>query len=234
LLRPLIGGSGGGGTFFSFPGVGTGAGGGGGGGAVGIASSTTIAINGMIVARGGNGAETPVVSGSGAGGGIRLVANRILGNGQLVAAGGGTPGNTFGVGGAGRIRLEAFDLEFAGTAQGLRTNGAPGPIDLANAPMIRVVTVGGEAVPAHPSGGMGTGDIVVSTPGTKEIQIETTNIPAMTTVSVSAKPADGNPASIGPQMGQVPAGADPKVTTVALDFPTTGLYFVEAQTTVGP
>ena len=132
------------------------------------------------------------------------------------------------------IRFEAFDLQFNGTAQGLRTNGAPGPINLANAPVIRVVAVGGEMVPPHPNGAMGAADVVVGTPGTKEIQIQTTNVPAATTVSVLAKPADGNPATIGPQLAEVAAGADPRVTTVALDFPTTGLYFVEAQTTVGP
>jgi hypothetical protein len=233
LLRPLIGGSGGGATFSGMAGQ-AGNGGGGGGGAVGIASSTTIVMSGSIVARGGSGGEIPVPAGGGAGGGIRLIANRILGSGTLLAQGGGTPGNTYGVGGAGRIRFEAFDLQFSGTAQGLRTNGAPGPINLANAPVIRVVAVGGEMVSPHPNGAMGAADVIVGTPGTKEIQIQTTNVPTATTVSVQAKPADGNPATIGPQLAQVPAGADPRVTTVALDFPTTGLYFVEAQTTVGP
>lgn len=239
LLRPLIGGSGGGGNISNADGV-LGTGGGGGGGAIGIASSTTITINatGIISANGGRGGTIPFVpgfgAGSGAGGGLRLIANRILGFGALQAFGGGPTEQAFGVGGAGRVRLEAFDLEFGGSVGGLRSNGAPGPINLVNAPVIRVILVGGEEVPPHPNGAMGAADVIVSNPGTKEIQIETTNVPAATTVSVLAKPADGNPASIGPQMAQVPAGADPRITTVALDFPTTGLYFVEAQTTVGP
>jgi hypothetical protein len=79
LLIPLIGGSGGGGVANNVFG-----GGGGGGGAILVASSTRVAVNGSILARGG-GAGGCINGGSG--GAIRLVSFKVEGGGGLNASG---------------------------------------------------------------------------------------------------------------------------------------------------
>jgi hypothetical protein len=69
FLIPLLGGSGGGGI------AGTGASGG--GGAILIAASTSLTVNGAILAKANGGASF------GSGGGVRLIASQITGNGQI-------------------------------------------------------------------------------------------------------------------------------------------------------
>ena len=91
LLIPLVGGSGGGGVASNPNG-----GGGGGGGAVMIAANNRVAVNGSILARGGNGGGC--ING-GSGGAIRLVSFKVEGGGSLNANGGGNAGN-------GRVRID--------------------------------------------------------------------------------------------------------------------------------
>jgi hypothetical protein len=114
-LVPLVGGSGGGGAYFS--GNCFGSSGGAGGGAILIASSTTITVNGQIDASGGfsNGlCGGSSDSGTGSGGAIRLVANTINGSGNVYASG-SCCGSIIN-GSPGRIRFESFNRGFINVA----------------------------------------------------------------------------------------------------------------------
>ncbi len=134
-LTQLLGGSGGGGSGYYTSSY-NGAGGGGGGGAILIASNGTIAINGSVLANGGQGGNGFYLdsncdfwncsghcasnfmagAGGGSGGAIRLAADTIQGNG-IISAVGGIGGKTncynynptrYGAtGGNGYIRIEA-------------------------------------------------------------------------------------------------------------------------------
>lgn len=234
-LLPLIGGSGGGGGASAGEAGPNGGGGGGGGGAILIASSTAITIpaTGLIRANGGNGGGQG--GGGGSGGAIRLMANTISNSGTLSAAGGvrgARPGCCFGggVGGSGRIRLEAFTL-VPGTLTGFATNGAPGIVFLPNTITVRIATVNGIAVPAPPTGAFGGVDIVLDAPGTVPIVLQASRVPLGTTVIVTAKPETGGTV-IGPITSPGLTGTlNNSTATVNLTFPTSGMFFLEARAT---
>ena len=112
LLMPLVGGSGGSGSFSPEVAAGQGAGGGGGGGAVLIASNTRIvfpaptgSIYGKVIADGGAKFSLyylyPYESGAGSGGAIRMIAPVVTGSGDFSVR---CEGNT-----NGRFRIDAFD-----------------------------------------------------------------------------------------------------------------------------
>ena len=187
FLLPLIGGSGGGGAAGAVGGTG-------GGGAILIASSTTIAVNGSILARGGSYGDWP--SGMGSGGAIRLIANEISGGGTLDASGGFNeccPPNQR-RGGAGRIRFDAFQNNFGGSVNGAFTQGYQ-PIIIPAAGQgvqLTVTSVGGVPVSASPTGALSTPDAVLSAQQNNPIPIvvRCSNLPLNTQITVSVKPAN--------------------------------------------
>jgi len=157
-LIPLFGGSGGGGGQAA-PNV-TGYSGGGGGGAVLIASSTRITVSGQIRANGGavsgsaTGCATNIGS-AGTGGAIRLVAPEIAGAGNVQAIRGTGGCLTATPPSDGRIRLEASNVSFNGSAAPTPSvANAPGPVSpagtpaLANVPTLAVASIGGVTVPS--------------------------------------------------------------------------------------
>jgi len=169
-LLPLIGGSGGGGTNGS--GGSTGNSGGGGGGAIVIASSTKIVVNGAVLADGGSGGVLIttflgdcVAAGGGSGGTIRLVAPQIGGTGSLSASGQSRCGVSSP---PGRVRLEAFNVAFAGgTTPSAAVSLSTGPVTatsnpgLIKLPSLMITAIGGVAPPAAPTGTFATPDVVV-------------------------------------------------------------------------
>lgn len=203
-LLPLLGGSGGGGAYGS---------GGAGAGAILIASSTLINLTGAIHANGGNGGSgstTGLVAtsvpresgGGGSGGAIRLMADNIMGNGTLSSQGGGVYFNTsnelstttYGIGGAGFIKLEAYENAFSGTMQSPSFNFIPGPVflDPAQSP-VRVVSIGGVAVPASPHARITAPDVVINSAVASTIELEAHGIPLGTTIELSLIPVSGDP-----------------------------------------
>ncbi|HEY6871525.1 MAG TPA: hypothetical protein VI298_02230 [Geobacteraceae bacterium] len=202
-LLPLVGGSGGaggssGGTF-------NGAGGGGGGGAILIASSATITVgkNGVygtarIYANGGPGGSASGDGGGGSGGGgsggaIRLVADTITryADAYLYAqrgtAGSGYVGGA--TGGYGRIRLEANSTNWSSYTDPGYSFGTPGKILVPNNPTLAITSVGGQAVPANPTG---MGDVTMPQGTTSAtVTVAATGIPRGTTVTVYVVPALG-------------------------------------------
>ncbi|HEY6871524.1 MAG TPA: hypothetical protein VI298_02225 [Geobacteraceae bacterium] len=203
-LLPLIGGSGGGGgasgaTY-------SGAGGGGGGGAILIASSGAITVGksgvsgaGRIYANGGSGGSTGSDAGAGgpggggSGGGIRLIADSIwrVQDGYLYAQRGGygTGYYNSAYGGYGRIRLEANNTNWAGYSDPGFSFGLPGKVLVPNNPFLSITSVGGQPVPANPTG---VGDVNLPQGTTSAtVTLAANNIPRNTTVMVYVVPAIG-------------------------------------------
>lgn len=193
-LLPLCGGSGGGG------GSGSNQPGGGGGGAILVASSTSIILTGSITANGGNSSRLCSDCGGGAGGsggGIRLVSNVISGNGTISAIG-GSPGDRGGVGGKGRIRIEAATNGRTASTDPPYSYGLPGNAFLANIPALTISLIGGIAPPATPIGNYNQPDVLL--PGTTTnpvtVNISASNIPVGTTVKVRVIPQYGADSSV--------------------------------------
>lgn len=207
-ILPLIGGSGGGGGGGIGVSTYNGGAGGGGGGAILIASSGTLTINGTITANGGTGAAAVITynnntyacsGGGGSGGGIHLIANSINGIGTVTATGGsgGNTGNynySGGAGGVGRIRMDASDISLAATnpvfSQGY-------PVLPVNIPSLSISSIGGVGVPQGSKGSFGAPDIMLPFNTTTPVNVVVTgsNIPIGTTVTLTARPAIGSPAT---------------------------------------
>ncbi|HEX9669971.1 MAG TPA: hypothetical protein VGC93_10855 [Thermoanaerobaculia bacterium] len=181
FLLPLLGGSGGGGTYAR-------AGGGAGGGALLLASSVSIVVNGSILADGGNGGwETGTagqLGGGGSGGALHLLAPTLSGTGTLTARG-GNPG-VFTAASAGRIRLEAFQQNFAGNISGASpvratvfTRDLTRPLST-----VRVVSVDGQPVPTNPDGSFTVPDVTISKGTAATVAIEGRNVPPGTVAEI--------------------------------------------------
>jgi hypothetical protein len=184
LLVPFRGGSGGGGGN-----GGLGGGGGGGGGALRIVSSTTIVVSGTIAADGGNGGSgsgdgcTLGNGGGGSGGGIHLIAPTVSGTGNISAKGGGGP--VVNPGSVGRIRIDAYQQKFIGSATPTASLGTPYNVPLpADVPLIRVVSVDGKAVSSTPTGSFTIPDVTINKAEPVPVVIEAVNVPVGVVVKV--------------------------------------------------
>lgn len=179
FLVPLQGGSGGGGGgSTSNPGHGGGAG----GGAILVASSVSIELIDTIRANGGGGAFSSCCEGGGgSGGAIRLVAPVISGTGRLEAVG----GNSRRGGGGGRIRLEAFRLNYNGPSNPNFIRASPFGLFLnTDQPVVRVVRVAGVPVPPIPAATFEMPDVTIMDGGSVTFEIEAENVPLGTVVKL--------------------------------------------------
>ena len=180
-LVPLRGGSGGSGAQGRVDTGRNGTGGGAGGGAIRIASSTSISVSGGIEANGGLGGARvdSFDGGGGSGGAIHLVAPTITGGGALSARGGVRPypADFRSAGGVGRIRVDAFVQQFAGTSNPGASLGTPWAVPLPTVPILRVTSVGGVAVPPNPTGSFAIPDVVINETVAVLFNIEARNVP---------------------------------------------------------
>jgi len=187
FLLPLLGGSGGGGG--DDPGNNS-AGGGAGGGALLIASSTSIALTGAISAQGGGSGAVQfsgTFGGDGSGGAIRLMAPRIDGGGTLDVRGAGSAS-------CGRVRVEGFTISnlLVINPGACSTTSSPGLVfPPANAPTVRVTSVGGIAVPAQTTASFVVPDAVINSAAPVVINLEATNVPVGTQVNLRLTSEDG-------------------------------------------
>jgi hypothetical protein len=188
FLIPLLGGSGGAGSWEGL----NGSGGGAGGGALLIASSMWIAIGspGAITADGGGGGCWVFsCGGGGSGGAIRLIAPTICGNGQIRASRNFT---SFNNGSYGRIRMEAFQHAFTGFVDPAPHFVTPGLVfPPANAPSVRVVRIAGVDVPLNPTGSFIMPDVELDNASAVTLEIEARNIPPGTVVELTLTPETG-------------------------------------------
>ncbi len=158
-IRPLIGGSGAGG---SFPHSGSG-----GGGAILIATPGLLNLSGNITALGGLGSHTSL---QGSGGAIKLIANEISGGGSVNAAQ------------TGRVRIEAGSM--IGTLNTLPTTinagTPPTPIlfQSSSDPSVRIKSVAGNSISTDPRADLlTTPDANFQNNSPVLIEIETKNFP---------------------------------------------------------
>ena len=131
------------------------------------------------------------------------------------------------------MRLEARFLTFSGTTTGVATSSnGPALVFLPNIPVIRIVSVDGTATPDDPIGVFGGADIVVDVPGAVPVVLEAQRVPVDTTIQVTAKP-ESETEVIGPitSPGLTLVAGETTTTTVVIDFPVAGVYFLEARAT---
>jgi hypothetical protein len=238
-LIPLIGGSGGGGGPAPTSAGAVGASGGGGGGAVLIASSGTISGSGTVFARGGAGDGVTVspissFSGGGSGGAVRLAANAISGPPNIQVSGGN--GGNLGNGGAGYVRIEAFDLSNFNPnitpASAIFTVSTPKPAIPSNLPQLRVTSVAGVAAPTTPAGSFGnTPDVTVPTAQTNPVPVElaASNIPVGNIVQVKVTPEAGAPTTV--QSTPLAGTLASSTATANVTLPT-GVCLISVTTTI--
>jgi hypothetical protein len=224
LLAPLIGGSGGRG----YPGSGSsypGASGGAGGGAVMLASSTSVTISGVILAKGGAcvsiNAGDELLSGGGSGGAVRIVAPVVNVTGSIDVSGGTNTGySAFSYGGNGRVRIDTASTVVANV---IGNNLAASPVVSYGrslfvftpaSPQLYFLSAAGTAIPAGT-----TNSVAVSLPsGSSTSQVVTlfgTNFLGTVPVEIVATPTTGTPFT----------------TNIVLNFPTTN-SFVQTNVTI--
>jgi hypothetical protein len=234
-LLPLVGGSGGGGGGSTEIAAGcAGGGGGGGGGAMLLAANGTITLTGQILADGGSAGSWGTATcasggGAGSGGAVRLLATTISGAGQVYARAGSGSGVAAQ---AGSIRLEALNNTLTvGNTTPLATRAAgPGPVVNPITPTVSITSVGGQAIPQPPQGGLGNVDLVLPAPGPTDIALSTTGVPTGTTVNVTVKPRVGSAPIVTPVTltSCDPSGAC--LANVSFNLAAGG-YFIEARAT---
>jgi len=218
-LIPLIGGSGGAG-----PDRGYAVGGGGGGGAILIACAQTVTINGSISANGGAGVAYYFsdATGGGSGGGIRVVCASLTGAGTVktLAGAGGKNGGA----GLGRIRIEraADDSTIAPIPDPSVVPLTDGDTALlwppAEAPTVKIISIGGETAPDDPRASFGTqgADVALPEVSTIQVVIETVGVEEASQVQVRLTPRDSSNAVFVDAVAGTPVG---NVITWTADIP---------------
>ena len=196
----------------------------------------------LVGGSGGGGGHSLTTGGScsgGSGGAIRILASAITGGGviEAVGAGGGPEwgelsdrGNG---GGSGRIRLEAISNSFAvnGTNPVAVRAPAPGPLANPITPTVTITGVDGKATPVNPVGHRGQIDLLVDSPGSIQIDLATTDVPAGTAVEVTAKPKIGR-APFSQRVTLAPSACSGGACTAAVVFELDpGGYILEARAT---
>ncbi len=178
FIQPLVGGSGGGGGASSE--TSDGGNGGGGGGAILLASSKDVIINGAVLANGGDIQwSNASYGGRGSGGAVLIRGDRISGNGRVDAYG-GTAGGAFQ---NGRIRLEAYYRQLAGSTRPISVNSAPiANQDNNTLASLSVTQVAGQNVAQPPTGNTLTPDVVFTSAGPITVTVQGANIPDATPV----------------------------------------------------
>ncbi|MBK8164544.1 MAG: hypothetical protein IPK64_01125 [bacterium] len=223
-ILPLIGGSGGGGTYVRN-------GGGGGGGAILVAAQLSIGVVGQLTAIGG-GCQTS--GGSGSGGAIRLIAPEVHCSGSILATGGPTTG---GVGGKGRIRIEANLQDLNGyldpaTASVVDPGDTPLFWPESSTPMVRVVSLNGIPVPSDPRGSLvyPHHDTFLSGAGDVTTVLEAANFPIDGTLEVYIVKQGGARTQL-PTSSVTLIGGSSALSTWQAVFPAVnnGMYAIQAR-----
>lgn len=200
LLQPLVGGSGGSGSWGGRYSRG-GAGGGAGGGAFRLSSGVSIVfgtgLSGTtaqncnsgqhyITASGGNGGTEDSgqrYAGAGAGGGVHLQAPIIAGcNGTHVYASAGSMNDS--AASEGRIRIDATNLVAVNSSPPATSNAlvdAPLP---PSQPYLRILSINGVVVPASPVFDYASPDVLINSTTPVPVAIQANNIPVNTPVTL--------------------------------------------------
>jgi hypothetical protein len=194
-----------------------------------VACTGTATINGGIAANGGDGGKYTYNNnrtGGGSGGGIRLVCSELAGAGTLDALAG--LGGASAAAGLGRIRIERVDNNNT-----LQVNPDPSVVPLtdgdtallwppADAPTVKIISIGGETAPADPRASFGTHGADVALPETTTVQvvIETVGVEQASQVQVRLTPrANGNASTVDAVVDSVTNPGPPIVIRWTADIP---------------
>jgi hypothetical protein len=106
---------------------------------------------------------------------------------------------------------------------------APGPLVNPITPTVRITAIDGAATPPNPIGFQNAVDMILDAPGTIQVDLATTDVPAGTDVEVTVKPKVGAaPTSQNVTLASCGSGA----CTAAASFDlAAGAYIVEARAT---
>jgi hypothetical protein len=189
-----------------------------------IASSTQIAVNGSINANGGApGQPNSYCGGGGSGGAIRLISNLMAGSGSLTVAGGNV--NACGVSGAGPgiIREESSTTFFPGVVTGTLFVSTPIQLVLptAGSPTASVISINGTPVTPNP---LTFTDITINTTAPVPVIIETQNIPANATISLTILDENNVPDTVIQAPPLSNCASNVCTTTVNVTFPFGGSF----------
>ena len=223
LLIPLVGGSGGGGVKIDDA---TGLSGGGGGGAILIASNTSIrhqpgSWTGQILAIGGASAFVDNSgAGYGCGGAVRLVAPKVEGTGVIRCDNG--------VGGLGRIRIDAIDVKaMQFTTSGVTTVGGNMVVFPPNFPELKIVEAGGQMIDPESLAPV-TVLLPNGEPSTQPVKVQARNFNGTAKINVALTPKYGERVVYPLDIDN--PGPDPAVGTVNVEFEPNMLIRVDVWT----
>ena len=127
------------------------------------------------------------------------MADVIDGTGIIDVSGGlGTPGSNVGAGG--RARIEALTLGFQNgtvTPSTSASYASPGIIfPPANAPTVRVTSIDAQPVPDQTTGSFENPDVTINTTTAVTLDIEATNIPVGTVVTLTLRSESGTTVTV--------------------------------------
>lgn len=191
FLIPLLGGSGGAGGPVYRSG-----GGGGGGGAITIASNTSVTVNGLLKANGGDPGKMFYDNDNhagvaGSGGAIRILAPIVAGGGTISVKK-GTAGYASSTAYEGWVRIEALTDSFTGSivcTRNRRVTLLPSAthylLPEEQPVLARVVRIAGVELPPSPRGSFVVPDTVLNTDEPVLFEIEAKNIPLGTVFQIS-------------------------------------------------
>jgi hypothetical protein len=130
------------------------------------------------------------------------MANSIIGSGTITARG-GTSSNGSIPGGAGRIRIEAYNVNLAAGTDPAYTYGQPGSAMLSNIPTLSIVSIAGVNVPANPAGSFSQPDMLLpnTTTNPVTVNVAAANIPAGTAITLSVVPRIGSATNVTTTLG---------------------------------
>jgi hypothetical protein len=129
------------------------------------------------------------------------VAPAITGSGGSMSVSGGAGGGIFtcfsGAGSPGRIRIEALSTTAVVQYSDVPAFDQPGAVTLPSTPALSIVSVGGFAAPASPTGSFATPDIVLpaGTPSPVTANVSAANVPPGSAVTITVKGLSGGDSS---------------------------------------
>jgi len=219
LLIPVVGGSGGAGSFGT-PGYG----GGGGGGGLLIASDTRIDFTTTLAdirALGGNSLNSSWSNG-GSGGAIRLIAPVVSGNGRLDVV-----GRNWGA--AGRIRIDTLDrtaLNLTFNPAGITSIGSLMTVFPTPVPRLDIIEAAGTVIP------VGSGPVVFTLPfgssTNRTVRVQARDFNDVVPIRVVLTPDNGSGISYDAEIDN--QTANPAEVTVNVDLPVNVQVAIDAWT----
>jgi len=145
----------------------------------------------------------------------RFVLRRLGQAGVVLGAAGAVAGlgllgrGRFQAGGAGRIRIEAYNVSLVAGTDPAYTYGQPGSAMLSNMPTLNIVSIAGVNVPTNPTGSFSQPDMLLpnTTTNPVTVNVSAVNIPAGTSVTITAVPRIGAATNVTTTLSGTPGAS---------------------------